>query len=124
VRVGRRRDDSGAVSTHVAVMPVVMMLLLLVVQVCLWYYGRVVAYGAAQHGLEAARSYEGDTQVAEDFVRQFVGQVGGLDVRSVDVARDGPHAIVEIDAEAVDIMPFFEANIAVRRQARIEAPPT
>lgn len=121
--VGRRRDDRGAVSTHVAIMPVVMLLLLLVVQVCLWYYGRVVAYGAAQHGLEAARSFDGDTELAEDFVRQFAGQVGGLDVRSVEVARTGAHATVEIDAEAVDIVPFLDANITVQRQARIEALP-
>jgi hypothetical protein len=117
------RDETGAVSTHVAIMPVVMMLLFLVVQVCLWYYGRVVAYGAAQHGLEAARAYDGDTGVAEDFVRQFIGQSGGLEVTSITIDRNSTHATVEIEAEALDVMPFLDAHITVRREARIEAPP-
>jgi hypothetical protein len=108
----------------VAIMPVVMLLFLLVVQVCLWYYGRVVAYGAAQHGLEAARGYDGDPQTAEDVVRQFLDQVGGLRLESVTVERDGGHATVVIDAEAVDVVPFLEPHITVRREARIEAPPS
>lgn len=117
------RDDSGAISTHVAIMPVVMLLLFLVVQVCLWYYGRVIAYGAAQHGLEAARAYDGDAELGEDFVRQFVRQTGGLELDSVEVDRTETEATVVIDAQALDVMPFLDANIHVRRQARIEAPP-
>jgi hypothetical protein len=111
------------VSTHVAIMPVVMLLLLLVIQVCLWYYGRVVAYGAAQHGLEAARGYDGDPQVAEDVVRQFLDQVGGLRLESITIDRDDERAVVVIEAEAVDVVPFVEPHITVRREARIEAPP-
>lgn len=117
------RDDSGAISTHVAIMPVVMLLLFLVVQVCLWYYGRVIAYGAAQHGLEAARAYDGDAELGEDFVRQFVRQTGGLELDSVEVDRTETEATVVIDAQALDVMPFLDANIHVRRQARIEGPP-
>lgn len=118
-----RSDDRGAVSTHVAIMPVVMLLLFLVVQVCLWYYGRVIAYGAAQHGLEAARAYDGDPELGEDFARQFIRQTGGLHVDSVEVELTSTHAVVEIRAEALDVMPFLDARINVRRQARLEAPP-
>jgi hypothetical protein len=117
------RDDGGAISTHVAIMPVVMLLLFLVVQVCLWYYGRVIAYGAAQHGLEAARAYDSDPQLGEDFVRQFIRQSGGLEIESIEVDRTATHATVEIHAEALDVLPFLDANIDVRREARIEAPP-
>jgi TadE-like protein len=111
------------VSTSVAIMPVVVMLLFLVVQVCLWYYGRVVAYGAAQHGLEAARAYDGDARLGEDFVRQFLRQSGGVEVESITVERTRDRATVVIEGAVLDVLPFVDPHITVRREARIEAPP-
>jgi hypothetical protein len=118
----RARDERGAVAPHVVIMPVAMALLFLVVQVSLWYYGRVVAYGAAQHALEAARAYDGDEDMATDFANQFLDQVGGLDVESVTVERTDTHARVQIEAQAMDILPWVDLRISVHREAEIERP--
>lgn len=105
------------------ILPIVMALLFLVVQVCLWYYGRVIAYGAAQHGLEAARAWDGDEGTAEEFVNQFLDQVGGLDVESVTVERTATHARVRIEGRALDVLPWVDPHISVEREAQIEDVP-
>jgi hypothetical protein len=117
------RDERGAVAPHVVILPIAMAMLFLVVQVSLWYYGRVVAYGAAQHGLEAARAYDGDEEMAEGFVHQFLDQVGGLDVESVIVERDDTQARVRIEARALDVLPWIDPHISVHRAVQIEDTP-
>lgn len=101
-----------------------MFLLFLVVQVCLWYYGRVVAYGAAQHGLEAARAWDGSAQLGEDYAQQFLDQTGGLQVTAIDVDRTATRVRVEIHADAPEVLPFIiDAPIHVVREADVERPP-
>src|SRR5918997_3458151 len=110
-RALRRRDESGAVSAQVAIVPAVAALFFFAVQVSLWFYARSVATSAAQHGLDAARVEEGSASAGSSTVNQFVDQVGGLNVQRLAVARGVEEASVTIEGEPVTVLPFFDAPI-------------
>jgi hypothetical protein len=119
-RALRRRDESGAVSAQVAIVPAVAALFFFAVQVSLWFYARSVATSAAQHGLDAARVEEGSASAGSSTVNQFVDQVGGLNVQRLAVARGVEEASVTIEGEPVTVLPFFDAPITVTLSAPVE----
>jgi Flp pilus assembly protein TadG len=116
----RRRDDRGAVTASVAVLPAVLALFFAVVQISLWFYARSVATTAARHGLDAARVQNGTSGDGEAMVDQFLGQVGGFQVDSLDVSRGTEDATVTITGEAVSVVPFFEVPITVTLEGPVE----
>lgn len=117
---GRRRNDRGAVTAQVAVLPAVLVLFFAVVQISLWFYARSVATTAARHGLDAARVEAGSEGDGEATARQFLGQVGGLRSSGVVVSRGAEEATVTVTGEAVNVLPFFSAPITVTLDAPVE----
>lgn len=111
-------DDDRGVAAHVAVVPTVVMLFFFTVQLCLWFYGREVATAAAQHGLDTARVSEGSAAAGEATAREFIGQVGGLRLRSVAVDRTDAEVSVTVRADAIPVLPFIDAPIT----ATVEGP--
>ena len=121
----RRRDDDGAVSASVAVVPAVVGLFFLAIQVSLWFYGRSGATAAAEHGLDAARVYQGpdggaDTGAGRSTVDEFFDQVGGVDSHTVTVDETGGEVVLTIHAEPISVLPFFSRPIDVTVEAPIE----
>lgn len=114
------RDDRGAVTASVAVLPAVLMLFFAVVQISLWFYGRSVATTAARHGLDAARVQNGSSGDGEATVAQFLDQVGGFQPGSVDIQRGEAEASVTLEGEAVSVVPFFDVPITVTIEGPVE----
>ena len=81
-RPRRRRDDRGAITASVAVLPAVLMLFFSVVQISLWFYGRSVATTAARHGLDATRVENGSSGEGEATISQY------LDTKVVDASLE------------------------------------
>lgn len=117
---GRRRDDRGAVTASVAVLPAVLALFFAVVQLSLWFYARSVATTAARHGLDATRVENGSSGDGEATVGQFLDQVGGFTADGLDVRRSEVEATVTVSGHAVSVMPFFEVPITVTIDAPVE----
>lgn len=123
-----RRDDDGAVSASVAVVPAVVGLFFLAIQVSLWFYGRSVATAAAEHGLDAARVYQGpgggaDTAGGRTTVDEFFAQVGGVESHTVAVHEDAGQVVLTIHAEPISVLPFFSRPIDVTVEAPLEELP-
>jgi hypothetical protein len=126
--MGRRRDDDGAVSASVAVVPAVVGLFFLAIQVSLWFYGRSVATAAAEHGLDAARVYQGpdggaDAASGTATVNEFFDQVGGVESHTVSITESGGQVVLSIHAEPVSVLPFFSRPIDVTVEAPVEELP-
>ncbi len=115
-----RRDDRGGVAAQVAVIPAAVLLFFFVVQVSLWFYGREVATAAAQHGLDAARVFEGSEAAGETTANQFLGQVGGLQDYSVSVDRGAEVVTITIEAHPVSVMPFVAREATITMDAAVE----
>lgn len=87
-----RRDDRGVVAATALMVPLALLLFLMVIQVSLWFYGRMTIAAAAQHGLEQARVESGTPDDGEAIVEQFLDQVGG-------VANYDSPTVTEVDGE-------------------------
>lgn len=118
--MARRRDDRGALTAHVAVLPAVLALFFAVVQLSLWFYARSVATTAARHGLDAARIENGTGGDGEATANQFLSQVGGLRGSTVQVQRGAENATVTVTGSAVDVLPFFGVPITVTIEGPVE----
>jgi hypothetical protein len=116
----RARDDRGALSANVWAVQLAVLVLFAVVQVSLWFYGRAVATAAAQHGLDSARVATGSESAAITTVNQFLAQVGGLDLTSVEVQRSATEVTVAIDGEVPSVVPFFDVPVTVSLSAPVE----
>jgi TadE-like protein len=116
----RRRDDRGALSASVAVLPAVLMLFFAVVQISLWFYGRSVATTAARHGVDAARVETGTLSDGIATTNQFLDQVGGIDGSSVMGHRTATEAEITVVADPITVLPFFGADISVTIDAPVE----
>jgi hypothetical protein len=126
--MGHRRTDDGAVSASVAVAPAVVGLFFLAIQVSLWFYGRSVATAAAEHGLDAARVYQGpdggaDAAAGSATVDEFFAQVGGVESHTVSITESGGQVVLTIHAEPVSVLPFFSQPIDVTIEAPLEELP-
>jgi hypothetical protein len=126
--MGHRRTDDGAVSASVAVVPAVVGLFFLAIQVSLWFYGRSVATAAAEHGLDAARVYQGpdggaDAAAGSATVDEFFDQVGGVESHTVSITESGGQVVLTIHAEPVSVLPFFSQPIDVTIEAPLEELP-
>jgi hypothetical protein len=108
------------VTASVAVLPAVLMLFFSVVQISLWFYGRSVATTAARHGLDAARVENGTSGEGAATIDQFLGQVGGFQVDSVDVQRGEAEASVTVEGNAVSVVPFLDVPITVTIDGPVE----
>jgi TadE-like protein len=115
-----RRDDRGALSASVAVLPAVLMLFFAVVQISLWFYGRSVVTTAARHGLDAARVETGSAADGRATARQFIDQVGGVDGVRVQAARSATDAEVTVVAQPITLLPFLDTDITVTIDAPVE----
>jgi hypothetical protein len=116
----RRRDDRGALSASVAVLPAVLMLFFAVVQISLWFYGRSVAATAARHGLDAARVESGSAADGVATANQFLSQAGGVRQSSVSAQRSATDAEVTIVTHPVTVLPFFDVDITVTLDGPVE----
>jgi hypothetical protein len=116
----RRRDDRGALSASIAVLPVVLMLFFAVVQISLWFYGRSVATTAARHGLDAARVETGTASDGIATANQFIDQVGGIDGVTVRASRSDTQVEVTVDAHPITLLPFFDVPIEVTIDGPVE----
>jgi hypothetical protein len=115
-----RRDDRGAISAHVALLPAVLALFFTVMQVSLWYYGQSVATTAARHGLDAARVEHGDASAGAATTREFLDQVGGVRNARVGVQRSAIDVTVTVDAEPITILGLVDVPIRVAVSAPVE----
>lgn len=121
----RRRTDRGAVSASVAVVPAVVGLFFFAVQVSLWFYARMVATAAAEHGLDAARVYQGpdggaDLAAGRQTVDEFIEQVDGVESYTVSVQQTGGAVVLTIHAQPVNVLPFFDHTVDVTVEAPLE----
>lgn len=116
----RRRDDRGAVTAQVAVVPAVLVLFFAVVQLSLWFYARSVATTAARHGLDAARVETGTGGDGEATANQFLAQVGGLRGAGVEVQRGAQEAVVTVTGDPVTVLPFFHVPVRVTIEGPVE----
>jgi hypothetical protein len=116
----RRRDDRGALSASVAVLPAVLMLFFGVVQISLWFYGRSVATTAARHGVDAARVETGTLADGIATTNQFLDQVGGVDGSRVRGHRTSTEAEITVIADPITVLPFFGVDITVTIDAPVE----
>jgi hypothetical protein len=108
------------VAVSVIVVPILMTVLLTVVQVAIWYYGQSVATAAAQHGLDAARVPTGSPAAGEATARQFVDQVGGLDVTAVVAHRTDEEVSVTVRGDVQALVPVFSVPVSVTLDAPVE----
>jgi hypothetical protein len=115
-----RRDDRGAVTASVAVLPAVLVLFFSVVQISLWFYGRSVATTAARHGLDAARVEDGSSGDGQATINQFLDQVGGFQATGIDVSRGEADATVTVSGNGVSVLPFFDVPITVTLEGPVE----
>jgi hypothetical protein len=120
-----RRDDAGAVSASVAVVPMVVGLFFLVIQISLWYYGRSVTTAAAEHGLDAARVYQGpgtgaDAGAGRATVDEFFDQVGGVASHTVAVQQTGGRVQLTVHADPITLVPWLNPPIDVTVEAPLE----
>jgi TadE-like protein len=119
-RSRRCRDDRGAITASVAVLPAVLLLFFSVVQISPWFYGRSVATTAARHGLDATRVENGSSGDGEATINQFLDQVGGFDADGIDVERGEAEARVTVTGHGVSVVPFFDAPITVTIEGPVE----
>jgi hypothetical protein len=111
----------------VAVVPAVVALFFFVVQVSLWFYGRQATTAAAEHGLDAARVYQGagagaDVGAGASTVDEFFAQIGGVDSHSTDISQADGVVTVHISAQPISVLPFFTQPIDVTVEAPLEEP--
>jgi len=80
------------VTVTVMVFPLVIFLVLLVFQVAIAYYAKLVVVAAAQDGLRAAQVQRGDVAAGEQVAREVVAQSSGtlLSALSVQVIAGDP----------------------------------
>jgi hypothetical protein len=116
----RARGDRGGVTANVAILPTVFTLFFLIIQISLWFHGRSVATAAAHHALEAARVRNGTAGEGQAAGRDFVDQVGGLKGITITVNRGAQTVTVEVDADALTVVPGFQKHINVDLEAPIE----
>ncbi|MGH7267545.1 MAG: TadE/TadG family type IV pilus assembly protein [Candidatus Rokuibacteriota bacterium] len=117
------RNDRGAITASVAVMPIVFTLFFVVIQVSLWYHGRSVATAAAHHALEAARSYNvQDRQGAGSAAGQeFLDQVGGFDEDGPpDVQATPEQVTVTVSGDPLSVVPGMTKHIEVTLTGPVE----
>jgi hypothetical protein len=106
----------------------VLTLFFLAVQVSLWFYGRSVTTAAAEHGLDAARVYQGpgggaDAAAGEATVNEFYDQVGGVASHTVAIEQVGGQVQVTIQADPISVLPWLDPPIEVTMQAPLEELP-
>jgi hypothetical protein len=116
------------VSASVAVVPAVVGLFFLAIQVSLWFYGRSVTIAAAEHGLDAARVYQGpdggaDAGAGMTTVDEFYDQVGGVEDHSTTVEETAGSVVLTIHADPITVLPFFSAPIDITVEAPLEELP-
>jgi hypothetical protein len=113
----RRDDDRGAVAATALMIPLTFLLFLLVIQISLWFYGRMAVGAAAQHGLEEARVASGTPASGEAIVRQFLDQVGGVEgYELATVSEEDGEVTVLIEADPhvlLDAMPMPALTVEV-----------
>lgn len=128
-----RRDDRGVAVAAAPLIGITILLTVMVVQVSLWFFGRMVVTDAAQHSLDAARVvHETDAEAIADGERigdAFLEQMGGLDdgtdptvdVQIVPAAGDRVIVNVVVQAEATEVLPGFPMpSLRVERSASQE----
>ena len=103
--------------------PVVLLAMLLVVQFALAYYARTVMAGAAQDGASAAARQNATRDEGIALTNSLVEDSAGslLDSHTVTATATGDVITVEVQGEAVSLLPFF-GTITVRASgsARVE----
>ncbi|MGW9212321.1 TadE/TadG family type IV pilus assembly protein [Embleya sp. NPDC055664] len=115
--------DSGTTSLQLAIlMPVVLVLILVTLQGCLWWFAREAALAAAREGVESGRAYRiGTPQTAAERARQAADNLG---LRNPSVSTAGSTADtvrVRVTARCLSIVPLLpDITITQDAQAPVE----
>lgn len=103
----RARDERGSIVATVPLIGATFLLFLLVVQISLWFFGRMVIAGAAQHGLDAARLEGAELSSGEQVVDEFISQTWGVDSYQREVTEDGGRVEVVVRAQPLRVVEVF-----------------
>jgi hypothetical protein len=95
---------------------------MLVVQFALWQHAQHVASAAAQEGARAARLEGGTRAAGATTARAFVDALGSAIVLRprVTAVRDADSARVEVDGEAITLVPWLHLPVRAVAQAPTE----
>lgn len=109
----RCRGDEGSVVATAPLLGLTFVMFLLVVQISLWFYGRMAITAAAQHGLDAARISHDDANgnpdliaqaAGEQVVDEFMSQIGGVDGYTPTVDVEPDEVTVTVSADAFELL--------------------
>ncbi|WP_354643310.1 TadE family protein [Kitasatospora camelliae] len=112
--------DRGAVTLSLAILfPVVLLIVMLAVQACLWWYAGQVAHTAVREGVEAGRVRGATPADGDARANEVLARFGDL-ARPVSVSHGGTDAdylrmTVEVSPQAV--LPFFDRMTITRKAA-------
>lgn len=96
--IRRRTDDeSGLVTTELALLfPLVVLVVLLIVQVTLWSHANAVAQAAAEHGAEVAAAFGASADEGREAATGFLERLGQIDDPVVQAIRTDEQASVMV----------------------------
>lgn len=117
-RSARCDGARGSVTVTVTVFPVVILLVLLVFQLALAYYAKLVVVAAAQDGLRAAQVQQGDVAAGEKVAREVVAESSGnlLSALSVRVTSGDP-LTSRVTGDVAAIVPIPGLRLTVEGSA-------
>lgn len=115
-----RSDDRGSASIELVILfPALLLLVTALMQYGLWFHARSVALAAAQEGIAAARTYEGDLDDGRTVALEFVAGNGGdtlLDAAATAGALGVGQVQVVVTGRSLSVIPGV-AGPAVRQSA-------
>src|SRR5947207_15413519 len=101
--------DRGSVSLEIAILgPALLLLIFSIVQAGLWFYARSLALAAAQEGVTAARSYEGNPNSGVSRAQSFLADQAGDSLTETTVSSAGstPTRIrIQVTGRALSLLP-------------------
>ncbi|MFE5841978.1 TadE family protein [Streptomyces niveus] len=116
--VRARVRDRGAVEWSM-VMPMALLMLLTLVQAGIWFHARSAAQHAAQSGVDAERVHNAPAGAGRSAAHDVLERMGGsVTAPSVTVERAGGQVSVQVDGEAILLLP----GMSVRVSERVRAP--
>lgn len=93
----RREDESGLVTTELALLfPIVVLVVLFIVQAALWSHANAVAQAAAEHGAEVAAAFGASADDGREAATGFLAQAGQINDPVVQAVRVDGQASVTV----------------------------
>jgi len=119
----RARDEHGDASVEVVLaVPVLLFMIMLVIQAGLWFHGSQLAEAAAQEGVQAGRTENGNAAAAEARARDFLGRLSPSVASSAQVlVRRTPEVTrVEITGRVQQVVPGLALTVSGAAEAPTE----